>query len=217
MINTDQSPRATELAFVTGAQHVALGGIDRRGRGRQGGRTVTFPAILDTGIGHRGRRRRAKRHAGLHRHGRRVDVTRSTQQPSRNLVVASLRHVRARDLDRRRRDIERVVENRDARRATADLGRVTGAGHGAAGLADGGGGAEAVGAETFLAEFETGKAVVVFRAEGLAGLEGHGGRVGVGGGGEGARVGFIGAAEVGPVVGCLAGGGEVGLGRDGGG
>ena len=83
-------------------------------------------------------------------------------------------------------------------------------------MADGGGGAETVAAETFLPEFETGEAVVVFGAEGLAGFEGHGGGVGVGSGGEGAGVGFVGAAEVGPAVGCLARRGEVGLSGGGG-
>ena len=216
MINTDQAARTTELAFVAGAQHVALGGIHRRGRGRQGRRTVAFLPILDTGVGHRGRRRRAERHAGLDRHTRRIDITRSTQQSSLNLVIAPLGHVPTRGLDGRGGHIERVVEDRDTGRATADFGRVAGAGHGAAGLTDSGVGAQTVAAETFLAEFETGEAVVVFRAEGLAGFEGHGRGVGVGGGGEGARVGFVGAAEVGPAVGCLAGGGEVGLGRCGG-
>ena len=63
-----------------------------------------------------------------------------------------------------------------------------------------------------MAVLETGKTVVILNTEGLAGLNGHAGGVCIGGGVEGTRVGFIGAAEVGPGVGSLAGDGRPGCG-----
>ena len=122
MIKTDQGGSTTELTFVTGAEHIALRRVDEGSRSRHSRRTVAFLAILDTSIGHGGRSRRAKRHTRLDGHARRIDIARSFQQPALDLIVATLGHVGARGLDGRGGHVERIIVQRDTRRAAADLG-----------------------------------------------------------------------------------------------
>lgn len=64
---------------------------------------------------------------------------------------------------------------------------------------------QCVAAVALVPVLQTGEAVVVFVAECLAGLDGHGGEVDVGYRVERAGVGFICAAQIGPGVGRLAG------------
>lgn len=71
---------------------------------------------------------------------------------------------------------------------------------------------QCIAAVTLLAVLDAGEAVVIRFAEGLAGLNGHARGVCIGGGVECARVSFVGAAEVGPGVGGLAGDGDPGCG-----
>ena len=106
------------------------------------------------------------------------------------------------------RNVGGEVVDGEAGAAAADFGGVALAGHVAACLSDSGVVLQAVAAVTFLAVLDAGEGVVVLGAgaEGLAGFDGHAGGVCKSSEAEGAGVGFVGAAEVGPGVGGLAGG-----------
>lgn len=91
-------------------------------------------------------------------------------------------------------DVGGVVEEADAGGTTADLGLVACAGHRAAGVAQGRGGRNAVGAVALGGVFEACECIVFGGAVGLAGFDGQGCVVGVGGTGEGSSGNFAGAA-----------------------
>lgn len=120
--------------------------------------------------------------------------------------------VRAHLPHRRGRDVFRVIPDTQPGRAAADFRPVARARLVAAGVGGGSVVLEAVAAVAFRAVLEAGEGVVVGGggAEAEAGREGHERGGGVGGGGEGARGGFVGAAEVGPAGEEGAGGGGVG-------
>ena len=119
-----------------------------------------------------------------------------------------MREVGADLFDGRGRHVGGEVVDAEAVVAAAELGRVARAGHVAALEADGGVGLQAVAAVAFPAVFDAGETVVVgaAAAERLAFLDRHGRVRCVGRAGEGAWVGFVGATEVGPIVGYLADG-----------
>lgn len=99
------------------------------------------------------------------------------------------------------RNVSGIVVHREARAAATDGSGASGvalAGHVAPSVADSAVRLESRAAVAFSAVFETGERHVFGETEGLARVDGHAVR-GIGGEGQGARVGLVGAAEILPV------------------
>jgi len=217
--NIQEPAGSTKLLLIARTEHIAIV-RSRRDRGTRKRRpTITLLRVLHTRIILGSLLASAKGHAGFDRHAGLVRVCGSGEQSAgAGFFVASLAHIGANALDGGGRDVGREIIHAQSGTATTDLRRVARASHVAARVANCRVRLQGVTAEAFFAELETREAVVIGVAEGLAGLDGHGCGVSIGGLVEGARVGFVGAAEVDPAVSdCLAGGWGEGCGGGGGG
>ena len=130
-VDVQLTARATELALVAGAKHIALAGIERRGRGRERAAAETLLGELEAGVVGPGRL--AEGDAALDRHAGAVAVRGAAEEAAGGRFgVAALGDVAADLLDGRGWDVGGGVVDAQSAGAAADFARVAGAGHVAA-------------------------------------------------------------------------------------
>lgn len=197
--NAQPPPRPTILVLIPRTQHTTARRRQQRRRIRQRVPTPTLLTILRPSV--RVALGLTAAHTQLGRHGRRVHegVRRQcTTAGGRGLGVASLECVRPDRGGVGGGDIAVVAVDAQPVDAAADVGRVSAAGRGAAGLVVGGAGGEARAAVAFGRVFQAGQGEGAREAVGLAFLGRHVGGGGVAAG-EGAAGRFVGAAGVSPL------------------
>ena len=172
LINIQSPTPTTPLLIITRTKHITTRTRNRRLRQRR--RTVTLRGVLDARVAAGRDVRLAERGAVLDGHVHGVRVRDAGQQTSVGCFgVATLVDVGICGLGRAGVDVGCVVEDAEAAGAAAGFGRVTCAGHRAAGLAERGGCGQGVGTVALRGVFDAGEGVVVLYAVGLAGLDGH--------------------------------------------